>query len=144
LTETEEKPTLTTRENWMRFRRWVFTLGQRQETSVLTGKTSSFQPQMEHLRAGLRLNSRVPVAVEWTEDGKTHCAEGFTMDVSPKGCMAVVPQGFAVGQRLRLVNKVTGLTADAVLIWRGHEGRTGWELGLELREPPAEFWGVEF
>jgi len=111
---------------------------------VLTGKTSSFQPQMEHLRAGVRLNSRVPVAVEWTEDGEVHRAEGFTMDVSPKGCMAVVPQGFAVGQKLRVVNKVTGMMADAVLIWRGHEGRTGWELGLELREPPTEFWGVEF
>jgi len=58
--------------------------------------------------------------------------------------MAVVPQGFAVGQRLRLVNKVTGLKCEALLVWRGHEGRTGWELGLELQAPPQDFWGVEF
>jgi len=64
--------------------------------------------------------------------------------VSPKGCLALVPQGFAVGQRLRLLNKVNGQTAEAVLIWRGHEGRAGWELGLELQEPPEDFWGVEF
>ena len=111
---------------------------------MLIGKSPSFQAQMEYSRAGMRLNSRVPVAVEWSEGGQVLRAEGITMDVSPKGCMAVVPQGFAVGQKLRLVNKVTGLVAEAVLVWRGHEGRTGWELGLELREPPAEFWGVEF
>ena len=111
---------------------------------MLIGKSPTFQAQMEHSRAGARLNSRVPVAVEWTEDGKTHRTEGVTMDVGPKECMVVVPQGFAVGQKMRLLNKVTGLGADAVLVWRGHEGRTGWELGLELREPPAEFWGVEF
>ena len=99
---------------------------------MLIGKSPTFQAQMEHSRAGARLNSRVPVAVEWTEDGKTHRTEGVTVDVG------------AVGQKMRLLNKVTGLGADAVLVWRGHEGRTGWELGLELREPPAEFWGVEF
>jgi hypothetical protein len=30
------------------------------------------------------------------------------------------------------------------LIWRGHEGRTGWELGLELQDAGEEFWGVDF
>jgi len=30
------------------------------------------------------------------------------------------------------------------LVWRGHEGRTGWELGLELRDPSPDFWGLEF
>jgi len=82
--------------------------------------------------------------VEWMEDGQLHRESGVTMDVSSKGCLAIVPQGFAVGQKMRLVNKVTGLVSEAVLIWRGHEGRTGWELGLELQEPPADFWGVEF
>jgi hypothetical protein len=58
--------------------------------------------------------------------------------------MAVVPQGFAVGQRMKLTNSSNGRTSEATLIWRGHEGRTGWELGLELENAPAEFWGVQF
>lgn len=111
---------------------------------MLTGKISSFDARMQQLRAGVRLNSRVPLMVEWTEAGELRQEAGVTMDVSPKGCMAVVPQGFAVGQKLRLVNKVTGLVSEAVLVWRGHEGRAGWELGLELQEPPPDFWGVEF
>jgi hypothetical protein len=110
---------------------------------VLIEKVSSSGARNEHLRSSVRLNSRVPVMVEWMEDGQLHRESGVTMDVSPKGCLAIVPQGFAVGQKMRLVNKVTGLVSEAVLIWRGHEGRTGWELGLELQEPPADFWGVE-
>jgi hypothetical protein len=58
--------------------------------------------------------------------------------------LAVVPQGFAVGQKMKLLNSVTGRVSEATLIWRGHEGRTGWELGLELANAGAEFWGVEF
>jgi hypothetical protein len=98
----------------------------------------------KQLRAGVRLNSRVAVAVEWSEGGQTLRAEGYTVDIGPKGCLAVVPQGFAVGQRLRLVNLVNNTTSAAVLIWRGHEGRTGWELGLELQDPSEEFWGLDF
>lgn len=99
---------------------------------------------LEHVRAGARVNSRVKVFVEWHEIGTDHCAEGYTVDISPKGCLAIVPQGFPVGQKLRLRNSINGRTSEAVLIWRGHEGRTGWELGLELVEPPSDFWGVDF
>jgi len=56
----------------------------------------------------------------------------------------VVPQGFNVGQKLRLVNLTNQISCDAVLVWRGHEGRTGWELGLELQEPSPDFWGLDF
>jgi hypothetical protein len=55
-----------------------------------------------------------------------------------------VPQGFAVGQKLKIKNRSNQKTAEAVLVWRGHEGRSGWELGLELVQAPEEFWGVEF
>lgn len=111
---------------------------------MLTEAKAKFQPNMQHLRATVRLNSRVPIAVEWTEAGQTLGVEGTTMDVSPKGCLAVVAQGFAVGQKVRVVNKVNGQACEAILVWRGHEGRTGWELGLELQAPPEDFWGVEF
>lgn len=99
---------------------------------------------LQYMRAGARVNSRVKVVVGWTEAGGTHAAEGYTVDVSPKGCLAIVPQGFAVGQKLRLTNGSNQKQTEAVLIWRGHEGRSGWELGLELVNPPEEFWGVDF
>lgn len=99
---------------------------------------------LQYMRAGSRVNSRVKVEVEWEEHGKSHRAEGYTVDISPKGCLAIVPQGFAVGQKLWLKNGSNAKESEAVLIWRGHEGRGGWELGLELVKPPEEFWGVEF
>jgi hypothetical protein len=103
----------------------------------------SFETRMRQLRAAARLNSRVAIAVEWKEDGRTLRTEGYTVDVSPKGCLAIVPQGFAVGQRLRLINLVNKNASEAMLIWRGHEGRAGWELGLELQGRAGDFWGLD-
>jgi PilZ domain len=111
---------------------------------VLRTDEQSFQDRMKHIRAGARLNSRVKVALEWTEAGQTHRAEGYTVDISPKGCMVVAPQSFPLGQRVRLVNLVNQKNVDAVLVWRGHEGRTGWELGMELQDPPFDYWEVDF
>jgi PilZ domain len=98
---------------------------------------------MQQIRAGVRVNSRVQVAVEWTEDGRKMQVEGCTVDVSSKGCLAVVPQGFTVGQKLRLINLTNQNACEATLVWRGHEGRAGWELGLQLTEPDWEFWGLD-
>jgi c-di-GMP-binding flagellar brake protein YcgR len=100
--------------------------------------------KVQQLRAGARVNSRVRVTLEWEEAGETHSVSGYTVDISPKGCLAVVPQGFAVGQKMRLRNSINGNESEAKLIWRGHEGRSGWELGLELDGPPNDFWGLEF
>jgi PilZ domain len=105
---------------------------------------SQFEQRMKHIRAGIRLNSRVAVAVEWAEDGRNHRAEGYTVDISPKGCLAIFPQGFTVGQKLRLINLINQHVCDSILVWRGHEGRSGWELGLELQNTPADFWGLDF
>ena len=117
---------------------------ERRETTVARFDGLAEKSRDEHIRAGVRLNSRVELMVEWEEDGKTLRAKGYTVDVSPKGCMAIVEQGLAVGQKLRVVNRMSGKTADAVLIWRGHEGRRGWEFGLELEASEGDFWGVEF
>jgi hypothetical protein len=111
---------------------------------VGVGNISSFEARMQNNRAGMRVNSRVPVAVEWAESGCAMRAEGYTADVSTKGCLAVIPQGFPVGQRLLLVNLINKNACEAILIWRGHEGRTGWELGLELQEASMDFWGLDF
>jgi hypothetical protein len=98
----------------------------------------------QQIRAGVRVNSRVKIALEWSEAGHVLRAEGYTVDISPKGCLAIVPQGFAVGQKLKLVNLLNKNECEAVLVWRGHEGRAGWELGLELQAPSHEFWGLDF
>jgi hypothetical protein len=103
-----------------------------------------FEERGKHIRESGRLNSRVPIAVEWAEGGQAQRAEGYTKDVSSKGCLAIVPQGFVVGQRLCLVNLTNRKAAEAVLVWRGHEGPGGWELGLELQQPSEEFWGLDF
>jgi hypothetical protein len=114
-----------------------------EERTVPFVDAENFEERMKYTRAVARLNSRVNLAVEWTEDGRNLRAEGFTVDVSAKGCLAIVPQGFTVGQKLRVVNMLNNKMSDAVLIWRGHEGRQGWEMGLELVQPPEGFWGIE-
>jgi hypothetical protein len=111
---------------------------------VGVGNLSRFKARLPNARAGIRVNSRVPVAVEWGESGCAMRAEGYTVDTSTKGCLAVIPHGFPLGQRLLLVNLINQNACEAVLIWRGHEGRAGWELGLELQEASMDFWGVEF
>ena len=103
-----------------------------------------FEPQGKDVRGSSRLNSRVPVALESTESGQLVRAEGFTKDISARGCMAIVPQGFKIGEKVRLINLVNQSSCEAVLIWRGHEGPAGWELGLELQERLPNFWGLDF
>src|SRR2546430_1841295 len=105
---------------------------------------TNFDSRFRHVRGSGRLNSRVAVAVEWTDAGQNLRAEGYTVDISAKGCLAVVPQGFNVGQKLRLVNLTNQISCDAVLVWRGHQGRTGWEIGLELQEASPGFSGLYF
>ena len=102
------------------------------------------QTRQKHIRAGIRLNSRVTLTVEWQENGRTLETSGYTVDISPKGCLAIVEQGLLVGQKLRLINRTNGNTTGAKIIWKGHEGRKGWELGMELEDGAGEFWGVEF
>jgi hypothetical protein len=94
-------------------------------------------------RSTSRLNSRVPVALEWSENGQALRVEGHTVDVSPKGCLARFPQELAVGQRLRIRNLINHQEVDAVLVWKGRHGHGGWELGIELIQPPPNFWELE-
>jgi len=114
-----------------------------QEKIVALLKDMSYEARVSQIRCSGRVNSRVAVAVEWNEAGKKLRAEGHTADISSKGCLAVIPQGFAVGQKLRLVNLTNQNSCEAVLVWRGHEGRKGWELGLELQDATLDFWGLD-
>ena len=99
---------------------------------------------MQQLRAGKRVNSEGSGGLEWEEDGAHHTAQGWTVDISPKGCLAIVPQGFALGQKLGLVNLVNKNVAKAILIWRGHEGRYRLGIGPGARGTSGRFLGIGF
>lgn len=107
-------------------------------------EADKFEERGKHIRGTGRLNSRVPVAIEWTEAGRLLRAEGYTKDIGPKGCLAMVSQGFVLGQKMRVINLINQVSSEAILIWRGHEGPAGWELGIELQEPSPDFWGLDF
>ncbi len=95
-------------------------------------------------RRGVRLNSRVPVAIEWQgQEGKSYRAEAHTRVVGPYGCLVVVPRDLNVDQRIRLTNLASRRSNQAVVVWKGHERAEGWELGIELIEPEMGFWGLE-
>lgn len=95
-------------------------------------------------RRGIRLNSRVPVAVEWDIDGGEHIREeAHTRIVGPYGCLVVLPHDVAIDHRVHLTNLANGHSSPAVVVWRGNERAEGWELGIELVEPVMGFWGLE-
>ncbi|MBZ5662505.1 MAG: hypothetical protein LAO08_19045 [Acidobacteriia bacterium] len=94
-------------------------------------------------RRGVRLNSRVPVAVEWESAGEPHRGEAQTRVVGPYGCLVVLPQDLRVKQQIQLTNLVSQQSNPAVIVWRGNERAEGWELGIELINPQMGFWGVE-
>jgi hypothetical protein len=106
--------------------------------------TSSHNPISGHeKRRGVRVNSRVPIAVEWDAGGQMHRGEAKTRVIGPYGCMAVVPQDLQLEQRISIVNLVSRQASLGVVVWRGHQGTEGWELGIELINPDMGFWGVD-
>jgi hypothetical protein len=102
-------------------------------------------PKVKRKRRGIRLNSRVPVAIEWqkTETHRPCREEAFTRVVGPYGCLVVLKERLEVEQSLRIVNLATNEANSAVIVWNGHERPDGWELGIELIHPAMDFWGLE-
>jgi hypothetical protein len=94
-------------------------------------------------RRGVRLNSRVPIAVEWDAGGQMHRGEAKTRVIGPYGCMAVLPQELQLDQRISVINLVSSQASPGVIVWRGHQGAEGWELGIELINPEMGFWGID-
>ena len=91
------------------------------------------------MRSHKRMFTKVNLVVEWTENHKHHSMNGFTMDVSYSGCLAVVASDLKVSQVVRLVNCQSGSAADARVVWRGAQS---WDVGLELLKPDAAFWNL--
>jgi len=94
-------------------------------------------------RRGVRLNSCVPVSVEWKSQGEVRCGEARTRVVGPYGCLVLLSQGLEVKQQIQLTNLVSKQSNPAVIVWRGNQRPEGWELGIELINPKMDFWDVE-
>ncbi len=80
------------------------------EAIVGLSQDMKFEKKMGHIRGAGRVNSRVHVAIEWADAGRNLRAEGYTKDIGPKGCLAIIPQSFALGQKLRLVNLINQIS----------------------------------
>lgn len=102
-------------------------------------------PKVKRRRRGIRMNSRVPVAIEWQRaDAMPACREeAFTRVVGPYGCLVVLRESLELEQALRIVNLATCEANSAVIVWKGNERPDGWELGIELIHPAMDFWGLE-
>ena len=103
----------------------------------------SAPPAGREKRRGVRVNSRVPISVEWSAGGESLRKEAQTRVVGPYGCMVVLPSHLEVSQSIRLTNMVSKQTNSAVIVWRGHERAEGWELGIVLINPQMGFWGLD-
>src|SRR5450759_2673646 len=80
-------------------------------------------------RRGVRMNSRVPVAIEWNLSGTVERGEAHTRIVGPYGCLVVLPRGLDLDQKVQVTNLVSRQSNLGVVVWRGNERTEGWELG---------------
>jgi hypothetical protein len=100
--------------------------------------------QSTERRRGRRMNSRVPVRLEWDEvSGTRSSAEAHTRIVNPYGCMVVLPHSLGLEQRVALTNLATHSSNAAIIVWKGQSRPDGWEYGVELVAPEMDFWGLE-
>jgi hypothetical protein len=96
-------------------------------------------------RRGHRMNSRVPVRLEWDlPSGKRVKAEAHTRVVNPYGCMVVLEHDLPLEHRVALTNVPMNASNAAVIVWKSDERpEGGWEYGVELVAPAMDFWGLE-
>jgi hypothetical protein len=95
-------------------------------------------------RRGPRMNSRVPVAIEW--DGSTgpqRYESAFTRVVNNYGCLLVSPGEVNEKQVLRLTNIATRSSVNGVVVWKGEQRSDGWDLGVEFLSNDLNFWGLD-
>lgn len=115
------------------------------ENDVYPDAKPATEPKITERRRGKRLNSRVPVAIEWqgAEATKSSREETFTRVVGPFGCLVLLHQELHVDQEVRVFNLVSRESNPAKIVWKGDHRPDGWELGVELVQPPEDFWGLE-
>ncbi|GAC1617102.1 MAG: hypothetical protein PVS2B2_06500 [Candidatus Acidiferrum sp.] len=94
-------------------------------------------------RRGRRMNSRVPVRLEWDASGKRVSVEAHTRIVNPYGCMVVLAESLELEHRVALTNLATNTSNAALIVWKGNPQPGSWEYGLELVAPDMDFWGLD-
>src|SRR2546425_13308705 len=76
-------------------------------------------------RRGRRMNSRVPVRLEWDDEtSKRVTAEAHTRVVNPYGCMVVLKHELNLEHRLALTNLISNTDRKSVGV--GKECRSRW------------------
>ncbi len=106
---------------------------------------ASLEAKMRQKRRGPRMNSRVPVAIEWCEHSlnRTNHEQAHTRVVNFYGCLLVAPHSMSIEQKMTITNLATHKSIPAVVVYRGGKSFDGWEMGVELVRPEADFWGIE-
>jgi hypothetical protein len=94
-------------------------------------------------RRGRRMNSRVPVRLEWDGGTGRVSVDAHTRVVNPYGCMVVLAESLELEHRLALTNLATNSANAAVIVWKGNPRPDGWEYGIELVAPEMDFWGLD-
>jgi hypothetical protein len=95
-------------------------------------------------RRGVRMNSRVPLTIEWNgRAGPLQFETGFTRVVNCSGCLLVSPRQLELRQQLRVTNLATRQCSDAVVVWKGPQATDGWDHGVELIGADMNFWGID-
>ena len=96
-------------------------------------------------RRGHRMNSRVPVRLEWdVPSGKRVKVEAHTRVINPYGCMVVLEHNLPLEHRVALTNVPMSTSNAAIIVWKSDERpEGGWEYGVELVAPAMDFWGLE-
>ena len=96
-------------------------------------------------RRGHRMNSRVPVRLEWDlPSGKRVKVEAHTRVINPYGCMVVLEHSLPLEHRVALTNLPMSASNAAIIVWKSEERpEGGWEYGVELVAPAMDFWGLE-
>jgi hypothetical protein len=109
-----------------------------------TRESKAIGSRYRESRRGRRMNSRVPVRLEWdAAAGPRITVEAHTRVVNPYGCMIVLEHSLELEHRLALTNLATESSNAAVVVWKGSPRPDGWEYGIELVAPEMDFWGLE-
>src|ERR1700687_3625737 len=93
--------------------------GSTNPTPVLSGSA----PAGVDKRRGVRVNSRVPVSLEWDANGEVLRKEAQTRIVGPYGCLVVLHQPLEIDQKITITNLASSgtnpATNPAIVVWRG-------------------------
>jgi hypothetical protein len=112
--------------------------------SVKLRELSPMEARYGEKRRGCRMNSRVPIRLEWdTPEGKRASISTVTRIVNPYGCMVVLREFLDIELRVALTNLATDSSNAAIVVWRGNRQHEGQEYGVELVAPDMDFWGLE-